>query len=221
MTELAITPSAAAYSPRSLKMYDWFVLGVSNRLMWRCPTPKLLELYQRHVTGRHMDVGVGTGYYLDKVRFPTPEPVIALVDLSPFSLEYAARRIARYRPTTHRADVLAPFQVNGGGFESVGLTYLLHCLPGDLASKAVVFDHVRPHLAPGAVVFGATILGAGVRHNLGGRALMRAYNARGIMGNVRDAVEALESALAERFARHEVEVHGTVAMFTATEPRST
>jgi len=219
MTELAIAPSAAVYSPRSLMMYDGFVLGLSNRLIWRCSTPRMLELYQRHVRGRHIDVGVGTGYYLDKVRFPTPKPAIALVDLSPYSLEWAARRIARYQPIVHRADVLEPFQVDGGGFESAGVTYLLHCLPGDLASKAVVFDHLCPNLAPGAVVFGATILGAGVRHNLAGRALMRAYNKRGIMGNARDTVEALEAALARRFTRHQIEVHGAVAMFTATDPR--
>lgn len=215
MTEPATAPGAWVYSPRSLKMYDWFVLGMSNRFVWRCPTEKLLELYQRHVTARHMDVGVGTGYFLDRVRFPTPAPAIALVDLHPTSLEYAARRIARYQPTTHRADVLEPFQVDGGGFQSVSLTYLLHCLPGDLASKAVFFDHLRPNLAPGAVVFGATVLGAGVEHNLAGRTLMRAYNTRGIFGNANDRLDALEAALAKRFARHAIETCGVVALFTA------
>jgi hypothetical protein len=166
-----------------------------------------------------MDVGVGSGYYLDKVRFPTPKPSITLVDLNPHSLEHTARRIARYQPATYRANVLEPFQVDGGGFESVGVMYLLHCLPGDLASKAVVFDHLRPHLAPGAVVFGATILGAGVKHNLPGRTLLRVYNKRGIMGNTRDSAELLEAVLEKRFARHAVEVRGAVAMFTASGPR--
>jgi methyltransferase family protein len=219
LNEPEITPGAALYSPRTLRMYDWFVLGLSNRMIWRCPTPNLLELYQRHVTGRHMDVGVGTGYYLDKVRFPTPAPAIALVDLSPHSLEYAARRIRRYQPTIHRANVLEPFLVDGGGFESVGVTYLLHCLPGDLASKSVFFDHLRPNLAPGAVVFGATILGVGVKHNLPGRALMRTYNRQGFMGSAQDRVEDLEAALDRRFARHTVEVRGVVALFTASGPR--
>jgi len=219
MTEPALTPGASLYSPRSLKMYDGFVLGLSNRFFWRCPTPKLLELYQRHVTGRHMDVGVGTGYFLDRVRFPTPKPAIALVDLNPYSLEHTARRIARYQPTSHRLNVLEPFQVEGGGFQSVSLTYLLHCLHGDLWSKAVFFDHLRPNLAPGAVVFGATILGAGAKHNLAGRALIRTYNQRGIFGNTGDTLEALEAALATRFARHQIEICGVVALFTATHGR--
>ncbi|HEY8207299.1 MAG TPA: class I SAM-dependent methyltransferase [Myxococcaceae bacterium] len=213
--EPALTPGAAPYSPRLLSLYDSFVLGLSNRLWWKCPTPRLLELYQRNVTGRHMDVGVGTGYYLDKVRFHTPKPSIALVDLNRNSLEYTARRIARYQPTTHQANVLEPFQVDGGGFESVSLTYLLHCLPGDLATKAVFFDHLRPNLAPGAVVFGATILGVGVRHNLAGRAIMRGYNKQGIFGNAHDTVEALQAALEQRFARHTIEIRGVVALFTA------
>jgi len=216
VTEPALLPGAAPYSPRMLSLYDALVLGASNRLLWRCPTKELLALYQRHVTSRHMDVGVGTGYFLDRVTFPTPKPAIALVDLNPNSLEYAARRIARYAPTTHRANVLEPFQIPGGPYESVSLTYLLHCLPGDMASKSVFFDHLRPNLAPGAVIFGATILGQGVRHNVAARAVMRAYNKQGIFGNAQDTLDALHAALEKRFDRHTVEVRGVVALFTAT-----
>ena len=216
MSEPALTPGAAPYTPRVLKLYDALVLGLSNRFIWKCPTPAILELYQRHVSARHMDVGVGTGYFLDRCTFPSPEPRIALVDLSPDSLEYTARRIARYQPTTHRLNVLEPFQVEGGPFESVSLTYLLHCLPGDLASKSVFFDHLRPNLAPGAVVFGATILGAGVPHNFAARAVMRGYNKQGIFGNTHDTLDALRAALEKRFSRHTIEIRGVVALFTAT-----
>jgi hypothetical protein len=97
----------------------------------------------------------------------------------------------------------------------VSLTYLLHCLPGDLGSKAVFFDHLRPNLAPGAVVFGATILGVGVRHNLVGRAVMRGYNKQGIFGNANDSLEMLQAALEKRFARHAIEIRGVVALFAA------
>ena len=54
----------AVYSPRVLRTYDLFVLGLSNRLIWKCPTKKLLAFYNEHVSGNHLDVGVGTGYFL-------------------------------------------------------------------------------------------------------------------------------------------------------------
>lgn len=147
----------AVYTPWTLRAYDAFVLGFSNRFLWRCPTPRLLDLYRRNVAAQHLDIGVGTGYFLDKTPWPVAHPEITLMDLNPHSLAAAARRIARYRPRAIIGNALEPLTVEGP-FSSVGLNYLLHCLPGTLREKAVIFDHLRAVLAPGARVFGATIL---------------------------------------------------------------
>jgi len=40
----------------------------------------------------------------------------------------------------------------------VGLSYLLHCVPGSITSKAVALDHLKPLMNPDGVLFGATIL---------------------------------------------------------------
>ena len=48
----------AAYTPLTLKVYDWFVLGFSNRYLWRCPTSELEALYDRNVSAHHLDIGV-------------------------------------------------------------------------------------------------------------------------------------------------------------------
>jgi methylase of polypeptide subunit release factors len=98
------------YTPRVLKLYDLWVLGVSNRWLWRCPTSELLALYDAHASANHVDVGVGTGFYLDRCRFPVARPRIALVDLNPDALAAAAARIARYAPACVRADVMAPIE---------------------------------------------------------------------------------------------------------------
>ncbi|HZM07834.1 MAG TPA: hypothetical protein VFC11_05185 [Methylocella sp.] len=57
-----IAAGQAVYTKRMLGIYDWLVLGLSNRLIWRCPTQGLVAHYDRHVTANHLDVGVGTGY---------------------------------------------------------------------------------------------------------------------------------------------------------------
>jgi hypothetical protein len=67
----------AVYTKRMLGIYDFLVLGLSNRLIWRCPTQRLIEHYNRHVTSNHLDVGVGTGYFLDRCRFPSAAPRVA------------------------------------------------------------------------------------------------------------------------------------------------
>src|SRR5215208_4168433 len=51
----------AIYNPATLALYDIVVLGISNRLIWRCPTRHILQLYNQHATGNHLDVGVGIG----------------------------------------------------------------------------------------------------------------------------------------------------------------
>ncbi len=93
-----------------------------------------------------------------------PAPQITLMDLNPNSLDAAARRLARYAPRTHRANVLDPWGLPQGSFDSVAMCHLLHCLPGAIPEKAVVFEHALGALAPGGVLFGATLLGEGVEH---------------------------------------------------------
>lgn len=166
----------------------------------------------------HLDVGVGTGWYLDRCRFPVPKPRVALLDLNSSSLAAAARRIERYRPDIHRADVLRPLPAIGS-FESIALTYLLHCLPGTIAEKPVAFDNLVPHLATGGVMFGATLLSEGVARGGVARGLMRTYNRKGIFSNEQDSLAGLRSELERRFRKVELEVVGCAALFAVREPR--
>ncbi|MET0254744.1 MAG: class I SAM-dependent methyltransferase [Luteibacter sp.] len=212
--------SQSVYSPMTLAIYDTLVLRISNPAVWRCPTPRILALYDTHVSANHLDVGVGTGWYLDHCRFPAA-PRLALMDLNRNALTSAAKRVERYAPETHVADVLQPVRPVGEPFASIGLTYLLHCLPGDMAGKSRVFDHMLPLLAPGGVVFGATILAEGVQRSGLAVRLMGFYNRKGIFGNAGDSLDDLRGELAKRFARVEVTVVGCVALFVASEPRAT
>lgn len=115
----------AVYTDASLKYYDWLVLKISNRWVWKCPTPRLLAMYNDCVTNQHLDVGVGTGYFLDCCHFPDPDspPSITLLDLNRASLEAAARRIERYSPQAVTANILAPLPLGETQFDSIGLNY--------------------------------------------------------------------------------------------------
>lgn len=207
------TAGAAVYNRFVLNVYDRFVLEFCNRYVWRCPSSGLLEHYNQHVTAKHLDVGVGTGYFLDKCRFPAL-PSITLADLNPTSLEVAARRTARYNPEVKVIDVLKPLAL-GETFDSIGVNYLLHCLPGKMADKRSVFERLKGQLNPGGVLFGSTILGRGVEHNLLGRGLMRIYNRAGIFTNEQDSLDALEKNLSSVFTTYQLEQCGRVAIFSA------
>jgi len=212
----AVHAGQAAYKGWILKwVYDALVLGFSNHRLWKCPTARLLDLYNVNVSSNHLDVGVGTGYYLDCCRFPDPEPRLALMDLNENSLAFAAKRAARYRPETIRCNVLEPVPFDGPGFDSIGMMYLLHCVPGSMAEKAVAFDHLRPLMNAGAVLFGATIVQGSAPRSAAAQRLMDVYNGKGIFSNRQDTAEALDRELGKRFPRHDLTVVGCVAVFRA------
>jgi 2-polyprenyl-3-methyl-5-hydroxy-6-metoxy-1,4-benzoquinol methylase len=213
-TQEQVIAAQAVYTKRTLRAYDFVVLGVSNRLIWKCPTSRLLEHYNKYVTANHIDVGVGTGYFLDHCRYPSARPRVALMDLNQDTLDFASRRIARYRPETYRRNVLEPIVTDAPKFDSAGINYLLHCLPGVIESKAVACDHVRELMRPDAVLFGSTLLRAGVVRNWAAKGLMDMYNKKGIFTNRQDGLEGLRKELERRFRRVSVEVIGCVALFS-------
>jgi len=214
VTAEQVAAGQAVYTSRVLGVYDFVVLGASNRFVWKCPTRRLVELYNGHVTANHLDVGVGTGYFLDRCGFPSPEPRVALMDLNQSALDFASKRLARYAPETYARNVLESISMDAEAFDSVAVNYLLHCLPGPMESKAVVFDHLAALMRPGAVLFGSTLLSGGVSRNWFARRLMDVYNRKGIFSNRQDDLESLERALDQRFEDVSVEVVGCAAAFS-------
>jgi hypothetical protein len=105
-----------------------------------------------------------------------------------------------------------------GPFDSVGLSYLLHCLPGTMGEKAVVFDRLKPVLAPGARIFGATIVQGDAPRSAVARALMAAYNRKGVFSNRADTAVVLAEALHARFTDVAATRRGAVALFEAKVP---
>lgn len=204
----------AAYTNSLLSKYDRIV-GLSARFLWKCSWQKLLKLYNKNISGNHLEIGVGTGYLLDKCRFPVKNPRLALLDLNPNSLEYTHNRIKRYQPSTHVANVLEPISLATGKFDSVGFNYVLHCLPGTIASKSVAFKNIKPLMNEGAILFGSTVLGEGVKHNYLGQFLMELYNSLGSFNNWCDNVSDLEDALKAHFSSYTIQVIGCTAIFTA------
>lgn len=209
----------AVYSRPMLLVYDFLVLGLGNRFVTRCPSKAILGMYDDNVSDRHLEVGVGTGYFPDRCRFPSASPRIALCDINPNSLRITSERLARYRPECFQRDVLQPLDLDGARFKSIGCNYLLHCLPGAIPEKAVVFDRLHDLLEPGGVLFGSTILRIGSDASFLSKMVIDLYNLLGIFANGKDSLADLEGALRGRFADVSITVRGSAAMFRARRTR--
>ncbi len=207
------------YTPFFLRIYDPVILGFFTRVVWRCPPGRLVEGYRRHARPRHLDVGPGTGYFLERAGLPVGSPV-TILDPNAHVLDHASRRLRRLDITTVEADVLKPLPLDGP-FDSAALSGVIHCLPGPLSRKATAIANVAAVLAPTGVLFGASILGASGRHGWFARRLLDSNNRRGVFDNLGDTQEGLSEILTASFEQVQLETVGSFAIFTATNPRTT
>lgn len=213
--EQIIAKQAGFYSKKILHIYDMLVLGILNHSIWKCPTRFIVNHYNTHISSNHLDVGVGTGYFLDRCRFPIKTPRIGLMDLNQAPLDFVQQRISHYQPETYKHNVLSPVNHKIRKFDSVGLNYLLHCIPGTIKSKAVVFDHLKTLVKPNGILFGSTLLQDGVPRTLFAKHLMTVYNEKGIFSNRADHLTGLIKELTKRFNDISIEVVGCAVLFTA------
>jgi SAM-dependent methyltransferase len=207
----------ADYTRLLLNLYDPVVIGFVSWFVWHCPAEPLLKGYRDHIRDRHLDVGPGTGYCIDKSGLADGSRV-TIVDPNRNVLEHAARRLRRLDVTAVEADVLKPLPVDGP-FDSAALNLVIHCLPGPLSRKATAVANVAAVLAPTGVLFGASVLGTSGEHSWLARRVLSAFNRRGAFDNLDDTEEGLREILAESFDHVELETVGSVAIFSATNPR--
>ena len=225
------------YTSRGLQVYDYLVHNFSNKYIWRCPTESvLIPWFAANAGPRHMDIGVGTGFFPGThrereamVNRNWPEKLM-LVDLNPMCLERAAKRVGvPDRTTCQKADVMQPITLRPSAsspeqqpiFDSISLMYIIHCLPPPTKDKARLFANVKQYLSPEGTLFGATVLGKGVEHNWLGRLQMWNMNRLEYFGNLDDGKEELVEALAANFHEVETTVVGVVLLFRAKKPKFT
>ena len=214
LDENAVAKAHAVYTPFTLSIYDVLVHGLSNRVAWRCPTRRLIALYRDNLSSHHLEAGVGTGFLLDRAGTAGLSRLV-LLDANRNCLDRAGRRLARFKPELHQVNLLAPLALDLAPVDSVGLTYVLHCLPGRMSEKLKAIDHLRPLMSKGATLFGATILGRGIAPNRAASALLDLYNAKGVFNNREDDMAALSDGLRQRFDQVAIAQEGCVALFRA------
>jgi ubiquinone/menaquinone biosynthesis C-methylase UbiE len=209
----------AGYNRFMLAIYDPWVLGFMAPVVWKGPPIRAgVEQYREHMGRRHLDVGPGTGYFIEKAE-PADGTEITLLDPNPKVLARSSRRLAALHPVTVEADVMKPLPLDEQRFDSAALSFVLHCLPGPQEHKTVAIRNIAAVLEPEGVLFGGTVLGTGAEHSRAARGVLKAFNRQGAFDNLDDTAEGLREILEGSFGRVDVEVTRSIALFTATGPR--
>jgi SAM-dependent methyltransferase len=128
------------YTPLFLRIYDPLIFGLFTPVVWRCPSTRLVEGYRRHLGQRHLDVGPGTGYFLERAGLADSSPV-TLLDPNVHVLEHASRRLQRLDVTTVEADVCKPLPVHGP-FDSAARVEL------ETVGSMAIFSATNPRPKP-------------------------------------------------------------------------
>jgi ubiquinone/menaquinone biosynthesis C-methylase UbiE len=207
----------SGYNRFMLAIYDPWVLSFMAPVVWKAPIQPGVERYREHMGRRHLDVGPGTEYFIEKAE--PPEGVeITLLDPNPKVLARSSRRLAALNPVTVEADVMKPLPLDGQRFDSAALSFVLHCLRGPMEHKAVAIRNIAAVIEPDGVFFGGTVLGTSADHSRAARGVLKAFNRQGGFDNLGDTADGLREILGGSFEAVEVEVTRSTALFTARRP---
>ena len=206
------------YNRGFLRIYDAWVLGFMAPRVWKVGDGPGLDLYERHTGRRHLDVGPGTGYFLERASLPD-DLELTLVDPNPDVLTHCAERLSDLEPALVEGNLLGSLGVDGP-FDSAALMHVLHCLPDPMASKATAVANVASVLTDDGVLFGGTVLGPDAPgHNAFGRWFVRMANRVGGFSNLEDDTEGLRSILEASFEEVAIDDSAPIAYFSARRPR--
>lgn len=206
------------YNRLLLTLYDPLVLGPIVKFVWRAPSDIMVRTYRERIRSPHLDVGPGTGYFIDRAGLADGSQV-TLLDPNTNVLDRTSARLRRFDLTVVEADVLKPLPV-AGPYRSAALNAVLHCLPGPKERKALAVANIAAVLAPDGVLFGATVLGMSAPQTRVSRAFLRVFNRQGGFDNLDDSEASTREILEASFREVEITVIGSIASFIATGPRT-
>lgn len=203
------------YSKVLLSVYDLYVFKCVSPLFFRCPSKLIINFYLDNISKNHLEVGAGTGFLLKKCSDAGKIQDLSLLDLSENCLESTQKNIKPIEATIYKANILEPLPLQNRKFKSIGLNFVLHCVPGDFKSKGMALLNLGNHLTDDASIFGSTAI-YDTKQNFMAKVVMDAYNRSGIFNNIQDKKDELEELLHSGFNDVSIKQVGNVLFFKAS-----
>jgi len=203
------------FSTMSHRLYDTGLYKFVTGSIWRCPTALLLDNYADNISNNHLEVGVGSGYFLRRTLCADYLDRLMLSDLNRRCLAKSSSKLAAFAPITLRHNIQRAFPDNVRGFSSVGMNYVLHCIPGRFSANQAIFQNVHAALDKGGVFFGSTLIPGRLGDGIASWLFMRVLNGLGIFNNSNHRVAELKGALEVYFSKVEISMVGNAAVFVA------
>ena len=198
---------------KNIQIYDKLVNEINCEKVWGCSKKYIINNYNKNIDINHLEIGPGTGYFLKKQNLDVDLNKLTLVDINSKILNYSKNNL---QLDYSNIDVLShnlfsckiPSNVT---FNSVGINYVLHCVPGNLQTK---LDKLICNLGNNKYnLFGASVICDPININLIAEYELEFLNMFGIFNNNYDTYEELNEYLINRKLNFSLKREGYVAIF--------
>lgn len=118
---------------QSLKLYDFAVNDINCNYVWRCNKKNIIDNYKKNIGKIHLEIGPGTGYFL-KNNYPNEK--LYLMDINNETLDFSKKNLeGSYNNIYKLKHNIFTDKIKIDQLDSVGINYVLHCVPGKLENK--------------------------------------------------------------------------------------
>ena len=198
---------------KNIQRYDRFVNQINCEKVWKCSQKHIIDNYRANIDCNHLEIGPGTGYFLKKQNLNIDFNNLTLVDVNSKILHYSKNNLqsecSNIEILSH--DLFASQIPREVEFNSVGINYVLHCVPGNLQTK---LDKLISNLGDNKYnLFGASVICDPLHMNVIAEYELMFLNAFGIFNNNNDTYQELNEYLNNTNLNFSLKKQGYVAIF--------
>jgi len=198
---------------KNIQKYDKVVNQINCEKVWKCSQQNIINNYQENINCNHLEIGPGTGLFLKKENLNTQLEKLTLVDINTKILNYSKKELEKeYSHVNALVYDLFSYEIPSNiVFNSVGINYVLHCIPGNLQTK---LDKLISNLGNNKYnLFGASVICDPLHMNPIAEYELMFLNSFGIFNNNNDTYEELNDYLCSKNYNFSLKKKGYVAIF--------
>jgi SAM-dependent methyltransferase len=217
MSEVKIRRSQRFFNSFILTFYDLMLYRCIAQYFWGCKPARLVKFYSDNLSGKHLDVGVGSGYLL-RHGIKNPKDIdLSLMDLNENCLNKTEQAIYPIQAKTYQRNILVDIEGIPESYQSISVNYVMHCVPGSFKEKGIAFKHLKKLLRDDGILFGSSVVSKGVKKPCHSAVLMWVFNTIGLFDNSNDSLEDLTSVLKQYFKHVEIVESGPTVLFRVSD----
>ena len=199
----------------TIRFYDYLVNDINCNYVWRCNKTNIFELYKSNLKSNHLEIGPGSGYFLYPQNHCKNIKKLKLMDINKSILNSSQENLTKYYNNIkiYHHNIFEQ-KINLPNVESVGINYVLHCVPGKLEDK---FDRLLNNLPSDINIFGSTVVNDKDKQTLISKTELLFLNKYGIFNNKLDYSNNLINFLKYNNLDHQTKIVGNVLLFEITK----